>query len=53
MNETFTCVCGETFESRDDLKKHNLKAHGDEMADEVDRMEPDQNAQDKEMRSLI
>ncbi len=43
MNDTYTCSCGEIFESKEELKEHNLETHGDEMAEKVDQMEPDQN----------
>ena len=41
-NNTYTCKCGETFNSKDELKAHNKEKHGDEMAEEVDAMEPDE-----------
>jgi len=43
MKETYTCTCGEKFHSKEELKAHNLKIHGDEMAEAVDSMKPDQD----------
>ena len=40
MDEIYTCACGAQFESTDELKEHNLEAHGDEMSAEVDKIDP-------------
>lgn len=42
MEGKYTCkMCNDFTGSKEELKKHNKEVHGDEMAEAVDKMEPD------------